>query len=270
MHPPTASERFVQALLRLDPPPAPLVAGRIAVLGDLHLARPGSPACATLSPAQLDRLLTTLREESDTVLFNGDLFDLERGPRPWRQAAELATLAPVHAEYLERLRAHDARCIFGNHDRVLGSAWGAAEAVDVQTPLGVVRIEHGDRFNAPIKRVRAFASAVTWASGRVQGPRTAPVYRAMKLAERVLAGEPEREDAAGAVERNAAAWLAAQRTNAPIAMVIGHTHRRRAEQVGTRWLLNHGATMHAPRAVIVDATGPSLAWRWCGEALPAP
>lgn len=251
--------------LRLEPTPHTLRAERFAVLGDLHLARPGTKACATLPPSALDTLLDGLRREVDAVLFNGDLFDLERGPLPWRQAHELRTLAPLHHAYLEVLQRHEVGCLFGNHDRVLQHAWGAAEAVDVETPLGVIRVEHGDRFNAPIKRVRAFASGVTWLSGRVQGGLGAPVYRAMKAAERVLAGESEREGTPGAVERNAAHWLATGAPPEVQALVIGHTHRRYAAPIGHAWLLNPGAAMHGPRAVAIDASGERLSWRWCGD-----
>lgn len=244
-----------------DAPNAPQIdARRVAVLGDLHLARPGTDACGRVDAAALRAALDDLRAAADVIVVNGDLFDLERGPLPWRQRAELARIAPLHAETLAALDAPDVVHVWGNHDRVRAGR-GAVEAVCVRTPGGAIRIEHGDRFNAPIKRVRWFASGVTWLSGRVQAPPWRPIYDAMKRAEALLAREGEGDGDEGAVERNARRWLGST-PDAPDALVIGHTHRQYAAQTADRWLLNPGASTEQVRAVVIDGSGAALDWSW--------
>lgn len=240
-------------------PIARVHAAHVAVLGDLHLARPGSAACASVSAEAFTASVRALLETSEWVVLNGDLFDLERGPLPWRQAHELLVIEPAHA-HVDVL--HHPRVIWlsGNHDHVLHRQGRAQRALDLVTPAGLVRIEHGDRFNAPIKRSALIASGVTWLSGRMQGPALAPVYRAMKLAERVLAGESREGEGPGAVERNAARWLAAHPEY--VGLVIGHTHRRYEEAVDDAWLLNPGDSMSTVRAVRLDGHAGTLAWSW--------
>ncbi|MFT4705765.1 MAG: UDP-2,3-diacylglucosamine pyrophosphatase LpxH [Bradymonadia bacterium] len=218
----------------------------VAIFGDLHLAAPGTEACGRANVETLQRLLDALRRRADLIIVNGDLFDLERGRLPWSQNRELSRLKAAHAELLRLLRAPDIIWVAGNHDAVLGDTGEAALAIDVVLPTAVLRVEHGHRFDAPIKRLRAFASGVTWLSGRVRRPPWTPVFRAMKLAERVLAGDTEEHCP---VEAGAAASL--RRDGSVDAMVIGHTHRALERRVGEKLLLNPGGSEDRLRALVV-------------------
>ena len=235
-----------------------LHASHFTVFGDVHLARRGSPACGPVRAEAFVAAVEALIETSELVIVNGDLFDLERGPLPWRQAHELSVIEPQHP-HVRAVEHPRVVWLSGNHDHVLTCQGRAQRAVDVVTPAGVVRVEHGDRFNPPIKQWPAFASGVTWLSGRVRGGGQAPLYRAMKQVERVLAGEVDEGSGPGSIERRAGRWL--EGTDYA-GLVIGHTHRRYAEQVGDAWLLNPGESMRGVQAVRIDGHGGALAWSW--------
>ncbi len=235
-----------------------LTAKRLAVVSDFHLGRPGAGHACSVPPETLIAAANALRASHDLVVVNGDLYDLERGPTP-SQRRELRTLEPVHREVVSAMRGPGWAWTRGNHDRVLQALGLAAESVRVSLPCGVVHVEHGDRFNAPIKRWPPFTTGVTWVSGRVEsvaGLRW--VYGAMRQADALLTGA-ESDDP---VELDSARWLAADDTL--VAMVIGHTHVPLLHALPDgRALLNPGGSTDEVHALSIDGeTGVATLLRW--------
>ena len=234
---------------------------RFAVISDLHLGRRGAPLACAVPTADIASGMAVLRGDHDLVVVNGDLFDLDRGVVPFCFASELSLLMNEHAETLEAFRGDDIVHTAGNHDRVRRNNGDAVDAVEVRTPAGSFRVEHGERFNAWIKRNRAFTSAVTWASGRVVELRaTLPIYRIMHDLDQTLTGSTvaAEEPVVAAASR----WLDASRGYA--GMVIGHTHaplfRRGANGVP---LMNPGGCTDQLHTVSIDTTRGTIALlRW--------
>jgi len=223
---------------------ARVTAQRVAVLSDLHLGPSGAALAGRPNAALMGRLVRRLRETHDLLVVNGDLFDLDRSTWPLDHARTYRNALVAHHEILAQMRGADVLWTIGNHDAWLEAGIGAKRAVDVAMPAGVVRIEHGHRFDAPIKRLRTFTSLVTWASGHAaQGaPR---LYRWMRATERRLI---TRHDAGCPIERGARHWLAGHPSYAM--MVIGHTHRPACLDVGGRYVLNPGDAMHENIGVV--------------------
>lgn len=225
-----------------------LSATRLAVLGDVHLCRPGHPMSCRAPAEELTALAEHLRATHDVIVLNGDLFDLDRGPVPLRFRHELEVVEAAHADTVRALLRDGVVLLHGNHDRVLGELGRAAAAADVQVGPWRVRVEHGDRFDAPIKQLRRFASLVTWTSGRVSQPPLRPIYRAMRFLESALTGEREGDSG---IERRARAWLADADVDA---LIIGHTHAEHVSEADGRMLINPGACLDVPlRWVSIDA-----------------
>lgn len=235
-----------------------LRARRLAVLGDLHLGRPGASLANRLAPGDLAAAAAELSRTHDQVVVNGDLFDLERGTLPF-QGREYALLAPVHRAATAVLTGERFAWTRGNHDRVLERLGLASAALDVDMPCGRVRIEHGDRFNPPIKRWPPFTTFVTWVSGRVREvPALMPVYRGLRRAESVLSGHPNAKDEpiAAAAER----WVAGTEH---VGVVIGHTHAAVLRTAPTGFVFNPGDSIERVRALSIDGDGYTaslLAW----------
>jgi predicted phosphodiesterase len=214
----------------------------VAVLGDLHIGRPGSPLSFQGDPTALAATVEALLADVAVVVVNGDLLDLDRGPLPWSQRRELAWLRRHVRPLLTAFQHPRVLWLAGNHD---AQAVKGADAVEVAFPGGPVRIEHGHRFDAPIKRWPPFTRLVTWASGRAVYPPWRPVYDAMRGVEARLTGEGRE----GGVEARALRWLDAQEGRCH-GLVLGHTHRAGFWQTGTGWLLNPGASPGLPLQVV--------------------
>lgn len=216
------------------------VVDRIAVLGDVHLAAPGRPLAWEGSVETLVAVLTTLTATHDAVIVNGDLYDLERGPLPWRAERELSLARSAGSALDAALR--DAKVVLtaGNHDAVLCARGEAVDAVTCAGAGGLkARIEHGHRFDAWIKRWRWFTSGVTWASGRAVRWGAGRTYDWMRTVEQTLTREDGAADLGG-VHARARAWMISEDA-APDVLVLGHTHTRGAWPIGERLLVNPGA-----------------------------
>lgn len=220
---------------------------RVGIVGDFHLGRPNAPLACRVPHEELVAAVGALAERCDVVVINGDFYDLERGVLP-SQRLEAMLVRETHAALEEALSGPKFVWTSGNHDRALGHALSA----ELNTGAGVVRVEHGDRFDPPIKRLRRFTTFVTWASGRAHAtPSLRPVYRAMRQMESVLTGsESSRE--LDPVTRAAARWLDSDASSPMLA--IGHTHvPTLLATPGGRLLMNPGASVDQVRALEVDA-----------------
>lgn len=222
---------------------------RFAVLGDIHL-RPEVGGYGFGGELEgLLRWVESLRPQVDGVVCVGDLFDLDRSPSPFDFRAELARVRARWAEPLRALEAAFDVLLIGNHDRWLANEGQGLRTLDIQTPMGWWRVEHGDRFDAWIKRSPAFTHVVTWTSGKVDGSPVAPLLKTMRAIEAATTRGPL---SGGDVAARAARWLQAEPMYA--GMALGHTHVPLAEGgVEGPCLLNAGACMAPPwRAGIVD------------------
>lgn len=226
---------------------------RLIVIGDLHLGRGDPETGFADSPADLTRTLDRLETEADLVILNGDIYDLDRGRFPTAQGWEYRALRPRWAAVEALLARAHMRATAGNHDaalygRMLG---GGKVTAGYRLQVGAldVQVEHGHRFDAWLKQRRRFTSSVTWLSGLVsQGP-LRPIYKLLRTLESATTDD----DLGGPAER-AARWLQEERGPVDL-LIIGHTHRRLAERVGARWLLNPGASTRLPlRALRIDGS----------------
>jgi UDP-2,3-diacylglucosamine pyrophosphatase LpxH len=236
-------------------------AQRVAVISDFHLGRPGSSLACTLDAAKIIGAVDALKARVDLIIVNGDLFDLERGTLP-SQGRELKLLSSVHHRVIETLTGPEFVWTRGNHDRILEQRGRAFEAVDLELPSGLFRVEHGDRFDAPIKRNHAFTSTVTWVSGRVHSfAMLRPIYHAMRAADHVLTGAATASDEP--IAAKAERWLATE--PAYRGVVIGHTHAPilRAHEDG-RLVMNPGGSTNEFRALVIDPGSASLLL-WSGD-----
>jgi predicted phosphodiesterase len=245
-----------------------LAVTRFAVIGDLHIGRPGSLSYAgTVDDvrAALDALVASGIE---TIVLNGDVLDLERGRIPLATAREWQTMRRLHPGLEQELQRREVFVVAGNHDEDLLRSGLARESVDVVAGGYRVRVEHGHRFDAPIKQLRRFASLATWASGRVVDSPLRGVYDSMRRAEGILTGDgracahPDRLP--DGLERRAMRWLL--RTPTYDGLIIGHTHRSGCWTVGPCWLLNPGDSPGpALQAAIVDLDERSIQWAKVGS-----
>ncbi len=228
---------------------------RFAVLGDLHVGRAGSLSFEG-TVADIRSGIDALREAgAELVVLNGDVLDLERGALPLATNREWRHLRRLHAGLEQELQRPDVLVLAGNHDDALLSSGHAAAAVDIVGGNYRVRLEHGHRFDAPIKQWRRFATLATWASGRLVDSPLAGVYESMRRVEALLTGEsrafanPERLP--DGLERRAMRWLLSTPTYD--GLIIGHTHHAGFWTVGRSWLLNPGESRGpALAAVLVD------------------
>ena len=224
-------------------------ARRVAVVSDLHLGRPDAPHACNVKLDEVKAAASVLAETHDLAVVNGDLFDLERGTWPL-QGREYELLSQVHAEAAAALRAPPWIWTRGNHDRVLEALELATEHVEVALPCGVVRIEHGDRFNAFIKRWPPFTTFVTWVSGRVEAvPALRPIYRAMRFADLALTGTSRASE--DPVVTAAAEWLGTRPDLR--ALVIGHPHEAVLRGLSDgRTVMNPGGSTEQIHALSLD------------------
>ena len=241
---------------RLRPPSR--TARSLAVISDFHLGRVDAELACRIPSEVIIAAVDALQERADLVVVNGDLFDLERGTLPL-PSRELRLLETVHQAVLTRLTNPRIAITRGNHDRVLGRDGTAFDALDVELPFGLFRVEHGDRFDGWIKRSDTFTGLVTWTSGRVHRVGALrPVYDLMRFADRLLTGAATSHD--DPVAQRAAAWLG---SSAHSGMVIGHTHHALLHDIGDgRLLMNPGGCMDTVRALVMDdGTAARLEWR---------
>lgn len=237
-------------------------ANTLAVLGDLHLGRPGAPLGCRVPPETIATAAAALARDYDLVVVNGDLFDLERGSLP-SQRREYELLWPVHRAATDAFSGDSFVWTRGNHDRVLEARGLAVDAVDVELPLGLVRVEHGDRFNPPIKRWPAFTMFVTWVSGRVRTvPVLRPVYVGMRLVESVLSGDSG--DTGEPIVGGAARWLSGEPHRG---IVVGHTHLALLRSIpDAGFVANPGQCIDLLRALSIDGTSGDVSlMEWSDE-----
>lgn len=215
---------------------------RLVVISDVHLGRGDAETGFGGDAAGLCVALEALADYGDCLIINGDLYDLDRGLVPTAQWLEYRSLKPRWSCVEETMRARGVRLTTGNHDHTLrGKVVGGAPARGAyQLSVGGwrVHVEHGERFNAWVKRSRSFTSAVTWLSGRVSRGPWRPIYELLRRMEARTT-----DDRDGGVSRRAARWL----LNQPQLdlMIIGHTHQRAAHPLEERWLLNPGDAMRS-------------------------
>ncbi len=220
-------------------------AASFAVISDLHLGRAGASTACAVPAHELVGFLRALLDSHALLVANGDIYDLERGTVPFAFARELITVRRDNAAVAAALDHPRVVSTVGNHDEHL-ARHGVARSLDVVTPAGVFRCEHGHRFNPWIKRNAAFTSAVTWASGRVSGRALKPLWAALRSGERALSGP-------NSVSRIEARALASIREDPRyVGIVIGHTHQAQLLHAHDRVLVNPGDCMHEPRYVSVN------------------
>lgn len=212
----------------------------LIVCGDTHLGRGDATTGFGGAPEDFAAFLRQLAERAQLVVVQGDLFDLDRGSFPCAQALEFKAIRSRWAVVERAIEESGIRVLSGNHDRaLLGKEFAGARVCEryaVRVGERRVWIEHGERFDAWIKRWRGFTSFVTWVSGRVQRGPFSPLYRMLRWFERTTTG-----DADGALESRIIGWF---RTSPELDILIfGHTHRRYHRNVGGRWLVNPGDTM---------------------------
>lgn len=219
-----------------------LCLSRFAVVSDLHVGRPGSPLSFRAPVHEVADWVDDLLCRWGTLVVNGDLYDLDRGVIPLRQRDELAFVDACNFPIVELFRRKEIIWLVGNHDEELLQGGRAERALDVRLGSALVRVEHGDRFDAPVKQVRSLTRLVTWASGRVVSGPLRPVYDGMRRIESRLTGEHR---SVPALEQRALRWLVRQ--SAYRFLVLGHTHRAGITTAGDLWVLNPG-----------DSPGPVL------------
>lgn len=237
---------------------------RIAVIGDVHLGRGDAETGFAGTADRMCTFIAQVAASADLLVVNGDLYDLDRGSRPCAQSLEYVHLVPTWAPVEAALQRVGARLTAGNHDWALrGRTVGHAPVVDayrVQVGALRVHIEHGERFNAWVKRHRGFTSFVTWLSGRVARGPLRPLYRLLRFLEARTTN-----DDAGGVTARAARWLRAQ--SEIDVMVIGHTHQALVERVDAQWLLNPGDAMGERFGYLVIDGQQSEVVVGCGDGL---
>lgn len=237
------------------PTPERRVAQRVAVISDFHLGRPESGLACSIEATEIVAAVEVLKERVDLIVVNGDLFDLERGTLP-SQSRELRLLSSVHHRVVEALTGPEFVWIRGNHDRILEQKGRALGSIDLDLPSGLFRVEHGDRFDAPIKRSHTFTALVTWASGRVHAAAALrPIYHAMRAADHVLTGAATAKDEP--IAAKAERWLAGKPSYR--GMVIGHTHAPiLRESEDGRLVMNPGGSVSEFRALVIEPTDAAL------------
>ncbi|MCB9506978.1 MAG: metallophosphoesterase [Myxococcales bacterium] len=242
-----------------------VAARRFVVVSDLHLGRPGALLACCVPDAEIAEALEALRDSETPLIVNGDLFDLERGVVPFAFQHELRLVSHEYPKTMRALGEGEVWSTSGNHDRERERDGSVTRWIEVSTPAGPIRVEHGDRFNAPIKRWPLFTSLVTWASGRaVATPALHPVYRMMHGLDQALTGATVAAEEP--IAAAAAGWLGTKRGLA--GMVIGHTHAPILKRLADgRLLMNPGGSTDVLHALRVDgeaATATLLRWRTGG------
>lgn len=230
---------------RNSPPPVETIGNvrTIAICADIHLGRGEAVTGFSGSDEDLASFLSQLALSADLVVVNGDLYDLDRGLVPCAQGREFDVVRGRWQRVESAMQTHGIRMTAGNHDRVLLGRSFAGQVVRERLVVHhggrTLWIEHGERFDAWVKRVRWFTSLVTWVSGRVARGPLAPLYRALRWAETVTT-----QDDGGGLEARAERWF---RTQSECDLwVFGHTHREAMVNVDGRWMLNPGEAMRAP------------------------
>lgn len=226
-------------------------ASKIAIVSDLHLGRGDGQTGFYGTPEQARALLRAIAKTADLTIINGDLYDLDRGSLPTAQKREYEFLRPKWASVEACIEEYGIRLTAGNHDRaLLGQIVGGApvfESYVVSVGARIVRIEHGERFDAWIKRNRRFTSFATWWSGWFSRHQLHGLYRLLRRIEAFSTKDQE-----GGHIRRARRWMSEQK-QCDI-LVLGHTHARCATACEKGWLLNPGDAMHpVANYLLIDA-----------------
>lgn len=212
----------------------------LIVCSDTHLGRGVAKTGFGGKAEDFASFLAQLAERADVVVINGDLYDLDRGTIPCAQSREYRAIQPRWSSVERTMERCGIRITAGNHDRALLDRVVAGAVVRESFEVSVggkkVHIEHGERFDAPVKRVRSFTSFVTWLSGKVQEGPFERIYAWLRWAEKVSTN-----DESGALEQRIMSWFF-EGSKADI-LVFGHTHKRFRGCVDGRWVINPGDTM---------------------------
>lgn len=236
---------------------------RLAVLSDIHLGRGDGRTGYSGDADALCDALKRIAEQADTVIINGDLYDLDRGTLPTAQALEYRRLRPKWAAVEACMKRHGIRMTAGNHDRALLDMKVGGGTVRQQYTIRVgdvnVRVEHGERFDAWIKRNRRFTSFVTWLSGWVSRVKLGLVYRILRTFEAWTT-----DDGDGGHVKRATHWLK-QHPKYDV-LIIGHTHKKHVQRVGSQWLLNPSDAMNGViHYLLIDGDESSVTFATIGQ-----
>lgn len=238
---------------------------RLAILGDIHLGRGDATTGYYGNANNASLLLSKIAEQADLVVINGDLYDLDRGALPMAQSLEYQHLQKYWRAVESCIQQYDIRMTAGNHDHaLLGRNLGGnpvRNAYRIQMNDLHVHIEHGERFDAWIKRNRQITSAATWLSGWLSRHKLNALYRAIRRIEAWST-----QDKNGGQLQRAEKWLRKQQ-NLDL-LVIGHTHQRCAHPCGHQWLINPGDAMRqVANYLLIDADQRTLTFYTFDENL---
>lgn len=229
---------------------------KFAVISDTHLRSLDARSLDDVSAEDVAGLIADLRKSSDVVIVNGDLFDMDRAAFPLGHRQELERLRACNPRHplWEALAHDDVILLSGNHDSSVGGLLGSYQAVDIVFGESRVRIEHGERFDAWIKRVRPFTSLVTWLSGVTETLSLGAVTRALRFMEHVAAGSDGGEQL---LQRRVQGWLRAHARYD--GLIFGHTHESEITSSPAGVLVNSGQTTSWPVHVVrVDLVARSV------------
>jgi predicted phosphodiesterase len=214
------------------------------VLSDVHLRslEDGQSEGTSVTASALAEFLNEALDEGIYVVINGDLFDMDRAAKPLNHRQTLQgfrTLSPDH-ELWSLLEDPRVILLCGNHDSKVADDLKAYHAADLRWGTTRFRIEHGERFDAWIKRIRPFTSLITWMSGVTERYSLSPLTNAMRMVESATASSTGDERLLGRV----LGWLSEHSRYDGI--LFGHTHRAMTWATPVGLVANSGQAMHWP------------------------
>lgn len=213
-------------------------ASRVAIISDIHLAHAGAPMGFSGDDSSLAATLERLAATHERVIINGDLYDLDRGRWPWSFDEERAASDRAYPATTSVVRSSAFTLISGNHD--LRLRW--VDAVEVLGERHRAWVEHGHRFDAPIKQYRGFARLVTWTSGKVAG--IPPLLNSMRWMEQTLTRSADSKRGDCPIERGAGAFIEGHPELDIV--VLGHTHQETMSSWRGTWIVNPGPSLSRP------------------------
>jgi predicted phosphodiesterase len=181
-------------------------------------------------------------DEGIYVVINGDLFDMDRAATPLSHRQTLQTFRTLSPNHKLWSLLDDPRVILlcGNHDSRIAEELKAYHAVDLRWGATRFRIEHGERFDAWVKRIRPFTSLVTWLSGVTERYSLSWLTDVMRTAESATASSAGDERLVGRV----VGWLSEHSRYDGI--LFGHTHRAMTWTTAVGLVANSGQAMRWP------------------------
>lgn len=233
-----------------------LEASKFAVISDTHLRSLDAQSDDHVSAQDVAELIVGLRQSGDVVIVNGDLFDMDRAALPLGHRQELERLKACNPRHplWEVLADEGVVLLSGNHDSNVAGLLDSYQAVDIISGGARVRIEHGERFDAWIKRVRPFTSLVTWMSGLTESLSLSRLTNSFRCVEHAMTGSG---DEGLFIHLRLLEWL---RTHSRYdGIIFGHTHEPAIASGLSGLLANSGQSMRWPVNVIrVDLVGRTV------------